>query len=313
MNTVLGEREGPVGQAWATALATPSAGHAPFVVVLQPGLPVVPFTLFVNKARIEGDDHGRLTWGAAQAGVASGVTDAVAAGTIDEEERRRAGADRGRVGQPRGPRRRPRVRQQPRGHRRGAGPRSGRASRRPPTCWTSATSLEPVLPQPRMRELDDGGDASRRRHPTAAGRLRRRRHPPRLGRGPRAVRARRRRPHRHPHPRSLRPRGPGCARRRSSTGAIAVVHVLRVHDPERHRRARRGRGHRADVHLRAPRSTATGPGARPTASTETATDAATARGGSPAGGTRRSPGERPVGTEAFPLPSRRLTRAGQLR
>jgi 5,6,7,8-tetrahydromethanopterin hydro-lyase len=86
VNTVLGEREGPVGQAWATALATPSAGHAPFVVVLQPGLPVVPFTLFVNKARIEGDDHGRLTWGAAQAGVAAGVTDAIAAGTIDEDD-----------------------------------------------------------------------------------------------------------------------------------------------------------------------------------------------------------------------------------
>ena len=85
VNTVLGAREGPVGQAWATALATPSAGHAPFVVVLQPGLPVVPFTLFVNKARIEGDDHGRLTWGAAQAGVATGVADAVAAGTIAED------------------------------------------------------------------------------------------------------------------------------------------------------------------------------------------------------------------------------------
>ena len=85
VNTVLGDREGPVGQAWATALATPSAGHAPFVVVLQPGLPVVPFTLFVNKVRIDGDDHGRLTWGAAQAGVAAGVTDAIAAGTIDED------------------------------------------------------------------------------------------------------------------------------------------------------------------------------------------------------------------------------------
>ena len=85
VNTVLGDREGPVGQAWATALATPSAGHAPFVVVLQPGLPVVPFTLFVNKARIDGDDHARLTWGAAQAGVAAGVTDAIAAGTIDED------------------------------------------------------------------------------------------------------------------------------------------------------------------------------------------------------------------------------------
>lgn len=84
LNTVLGERDGPVGQAWATALATPSAGHAPFVVVLQPGRPVVPFTLFVNKARIEDDDHGRMTWGPAQAGVAAGVADALARGAIDE-------------------------------------------------------------------------------------------------------------------------------------------------------------------------------------------------------------------------------------
>jgi 5,6,7,8-tetrahydromethanopterin hydro-lyase len=83
LNTVLGLRDGPVGQAWATALATPSAGHAPFVAVLQPGLPVVPFTLFVNKARIDGDEHARLTWGPAQAGVAAGVADAVASGAID--------------------------------------------------------------------------------------------------------------------------------------------------------------------------------------------------------------------------------------
>lgn len=86
VNTVLGPRDGPVGQAWATALATPSAGHAPFVVVLQPGLPAIPFTLFVNKARIESDAHARLTWGPAQAGVAAGVADAVAADTIREAD-----------------------------------------------------------------------------------------------------------------------------------------------------------------------------------------------------------------------------------
>jgi 5,6,7,8-tetrahydromethanopterin hydro-lyase len=86
LNTVLGVRQGPVGQAWASALASPSAGHAPFVVVLQPGLPVVPFTLFVNKARVEGDEHARMTWGPAQAGVAAGVADAVAGGTIAVEE-----------------------------------------------------------------------------------------------------------------------------------------------------------------------------------------------------------------------------------
>jgi 5,6,7,8-tetrahydromethanopterin hydro-lyase len=82
INTVLGHRAGPVGTAWATALATPSAGHTPFVAVLRPGVPVKPLTLFVNKAAIAGAEHGTLTWGAAQAGVAGGVADAVADGIV---------------------------------------------------------------------------------------------------------------------------------------------------------------------------------------------------------------------------------------
>ncbi len=86
VNTVLGPRDGPVGTAWATALATPTAGHAPFVVVLRPGLPVRPFTLFVNKARIDSDRHAELTWGAAQAGVAGGVADALAEGSIEDPD-----------------------------------------------------------------------------------------------------------------------------------------------------------------------------------------------------------------------------------
>ncbi|HEX3793740.1 MAG TPA: formaldehyde-activating enzyme [Acidimicrobiales bacterium] len=84
INTVLGGAGGPVETAWVTALATPSAGHAAFVAVVAPGVAVRPHTLFVNKAAIAGDLHGRLTWGAAQAGVAGGVLDAVAAAVIDE-------------------------------------------------------------------------------------------------------------------------------------------------------------------------------------------------------------------------------------
>jgi len=86
VNTVLGDRSGPVGTAWATALATPSPGHAPFVAVVVPGIPVKPMTLFVNKAAIAGDEHGTLTWGAAQAGVAGGVADAVSEGILSEDD-----------------------------------------------------------------------------------------------------------------------------------------------------------------------------------------------------------------------------------
>ena len=86
VNTVLGRRDGPVGAAWATALATPRPGNAAFVAVLRPGLPAKPLTLFVNKASVAGDEHGVLTWGAAQAGVAGGVADAVAEGIVSEAD-----------------------------------------------------------------------------------------------------------------------------------------------------------------------------------------------------------------------------------
>jgi 5,6,7,8-tetrahydromethanopterin hydro-lyase len=86
VNTVLGLRDGPVGTAWATALATPRAGHASFVVVARPNMPVKPPTLFVNKAEIRGDRHGFLHWGAAQAAVARGVLESVAEGTIPQGE-----------------------------------------------------------------------------------------------------------------------------------------------------------------------------------------------------------------------------------
>ncbi len=83
INVVLGHRAGPVGTAWASALASPSAGHAPFVAVAQPGVPVVPPTLFVNKAAIAGPAHGNMTWGPAQAGVAKGVGQALEGSVID--------------------------------------------------------------------------------------------------------------------------------------------------------------------------------------------------------------------------------------
>ncbi len=84
VNTMLGAKDGPVGVAWATALATPRAGHSSFVVVAAPNVPVKPMTLFVNKATVDAADesHGRLTWGAAQAGIALGVMNAHRKGVL---------------------------------------------------------------------------------------------------------------------------------------------------------------------------------------------------------------------------------------
>lgn len=85
INVLVGPKDGPAGQAFAGSLSSPSAGHVPFMVVVQPGIPVRPLTLFVNKAAIEGDLHGNATWGAAQAGIAVGVHKAVVDGILPPE------------------------------------------------------------------------------------------------------------------------------------------------------------------------------------------------------------------------------------
>ena len=86
LNVVIGRKGGPVETAWMTSLATPRAGHVPFLVTLRPNLPVKPATLFVNKADVRGERHEALTWGAAQAGVAAGIAQAVAEGLIPSED-----------------------------------------------------------------------------------------------------------------------------------------------------------------------------------------------------------------------------------
>jgi 5,6,7,8-tetrahydromethanopterin hydro-lyase len=86
VNTVLGARAGPVGTAWASGLAGPSAGHAAFLVVGQPGVMIQPPTLFVNKAVVTETKHAELTWGPAQAGVARGVATALHEGIIQPDD-----------------------------------------------------------------------------------------------------------------------------------------------------------------------------------------------------------------------------------
>jgi 5,6,7,8-tetrahydromethanopterin hydro-lyase len=84
INIVLGPRD-TLGSAWAGALASPSVGHLPFMVVLQPGVPVKPATVFINKAAFSGTNHENMTWGPAQAGVAKGVQDALLEGILPSE------------------------------------------------------------------------------------------------------------------------------------------------------------------------------------------------------------------------------------
>ena len=85
INVLIGPRNGPAGQAFATALATPSTGHAPFVIITHPGVPTKPLTLYVNKAQIAHEFHGNATWGASQAGIAKAVAESLEVGVLPPE------------------------------------------------------------------------------------------------------------------------------------------------------------------------------------------------------------------------------------
>ena len=86
INVVVGRRGSPTAAAIAGALASPRPGHLPFLACLEPGTLVRPVTIIVNKVTFGSDLLERITWGAAQLGIAQGVLDAVADGTIDPEE-----------------------------------------------------------------------------------------------------------------------------------------------------------------------------------------------------------------------------------
>jgi 5,6,7,8-tetrahydromethanopterin hydro-lyase len=83
VNVVVTRRGSAAHAAVVAALANPSPGHVPFLPVLRLGEAVRPVTVIVNKATMAGHgEHARLTWGAAQLGVAQGVLDCVADGTL---------------------------------------------------------------------------------------------------------------------------------------------------------------------------------------------------------------------------------------
>jgi formaldehyde-activating enzyme len=86
VNVVLARRGTATAAALLTTLTSPAPGHTPILVVVgedqQHYEPVWPPTIMVNKATALEERHQTLTWGAGQLGIAQGVLDAVADGTI---------------------------------------------------------------------------------------------------------------------------------------------------------------------------------------------------------------------------------------
>src|SRR5881392_934807 len=84
IDLMIGSKSGPVGTAFANALATQSAGHSNLLAVLAPNLAVKPSTVLVTKVTIKGAKQAVQMFGPAQAAVARAVADSTAANIIPQ-------------------------------------------------------------------------------------------------------------------------------------------------------------------------------------------------------------------------------------
>lgn len=86
VDLIVGDKNGPVGQAFAVGLSSVSAGHTPLLALIRPNLPSKPFTLIVPKVTVKDMDQASKIFGPAQAAVAKAIVDAAEEGIIPREK-----------------------------------------------------------------------------------------------------------------------------------------------------------------------------------------------------------------------------------
>jgi len=86
VDLLIGDKEGPVGDAFANGLSSLSAGHTPLLAVIRPNLPPKPHTLLVPKVTVKNLEQAGRIFGPAQAAVAKAVADAVEEGIVPKEK-----------------------------------------------------------------------------------------------------------------------------------------------------------------------------------------------------------------------------------
>lgn len=85
IDLMIGSKDGPVGTAFANALATQSEGHTNLLAVLAPNAPVKPSTVMITKVTMKNMKQVMQMFGPAQAAVAKAVADSVSEGVIPKD------------------------------------------------------------------------------------------------------------------------------------------------------------------------------------------------------------------------------------
>jgi 5,6,7,8-tetrahydromethanopterin hydro-lyase len=86
IDLMIGNKDGPVGHAFAGALADQKQGFSNLLAVLEPNLVCKPATVLITKVTIKGAGQAVQMFGPAQKAVAKAVADSVAEGVIPKSE-----------------------------------------------------------------------------------------------------------------------------------------------------------------------------------------------------------------------------------
>ena len=86
IDLLIGNKDGPVGQAFANALSDQKKGHSNLLAVLAPNVAVKPATVLITKVTIKGARQAVQMFGPAQSAVAKAVADSVADGVIPKDQ-----------------------------------------------------------------------------------------------------------------------------------------------------------------------------------------------------------------------------------
>jgi formaldehyde-activating enzyme len=83
---VIGELDGPVGQALANLIGDQVKGHTRVFAILSSDVQVRPATVMVSKVTVKSHKYTNILMGPVQAAIANGVLDAVRAGDIPKDK-----------------------------------------------------------------------------------------------------------------------------------------------------------------------------------------------------------------------------------
>ncbi len=86
IDLMIGPKDGPVGVAFANALANQSAGHTNLLAVVSPNIVCKPSTVMITKVTLKGGKQVMQMFGPAQAAVARAVVDSVVDGTLPKDK-----------------------------------------------------------------------------------------------------------------------------------------------------------------------------------------------------------------------------------